>query len=109
MAYPRRCVFVGTINREGEYLKGQTGNTRFLPVACTKEWQPPDEATTRLQLFAEAKHVYKALTVPWWTVAKDIETCWMEEREERREGSLYEEAGEQVAGDTPGTVRCDTE
>ena len=31
VAYPRRCVFVGTINREGEYLKGQTGNTRFLP------------------------------------------------------------------------------
>jgi predicted P-loop ATPase len=83
-------VFVGTVNPEGTYLKGQTGNTRFLPIACTKIWHAPDEAE-RLQLFAEATHVYQHLTEPWWTEPDAITQLVTDAREQRREASVYEE------------------
>ena len=33
--HPRRTIFIGTVNPEGDgtYLKGQTGNTRWLPIS----------------------------------------------------------------------------
>lgn len=52
--FPRRCVFAMTTNQE-EYLKDETGNRRWLPVAVLLpevniEWLK----TNREQLFAEA-------------------------------------------------------
>lgn len=51
--FPRRCVFAMTTNQE-EYLKDETGNRRWLPVACkgiaNVEWL----AENRAQLYAEA-------------------------------------------------------
>lgn len=52
--FPRRCVFAMTTNQE-EYLKDETGNRRWLPVAvkvpqANVEWL----AMNRDQLFAEA-------------------------------------------------------
>ncbi len=54
--FPRRCVFAMTTNQT-EYLKDETGNRRWLPVAVTLpesnvEWL----AENRDQLFAEAYH-----------------------------------------------------
>jgi predicted P-loop ATPase len=54
--YPRRCVFVMTTN-QSEYLKDETGNRRWLPVAlgiphANIEWLRDN----REQLFAEAYH-----------------------------------------------------
>lgn len=53
--FPRRCVFAMTTNQT-EYLKDETGNRRWLPVACNGvadiEWLKEN----RDQLFAEAYH-----------------------------------------------------
>ena len=53
--HPRRCVFAMTTNQT-EYLKDETGNRRWLPVACIGiadvEWLEEN----RDQLFAEAYH-----------------------------------------------------
>lgn len=53
--FPRQCVFAMTTNQE-EYLKDETGNRRWLPVACQGvvniEWLKEN----REQLFAEAYH-----------------------------------------------------
>lgn len=52
MDFPRRCVFAMTTNQE-EYLKDETGNRRWLPVAVQQvanvEWLKEN----REQLFAE--------------------------------------------------------
>lgn len=60
---PRRFVVVGTTN-EKNYLRDQTGNRRFWPIACGTidvDWI----AANRDQLFAEAKMLYDAGT-QWW-------------------------------------------
>lgn len=54
--FPRRCVFAMTTNQD-EYLKDETGNRRWLPVAMVSkhantEWLQEN----RDQLFAEAYH-----------------------------------------------------
>lgn len=54
--YPRHCVFAMTTNQE-EYLKDETGNRRYMPVAVVSpqanvEWLKEN----RDQLFAEAYH-----------------------------------------------------
>lgn len=57
---PRRCVFAMTTN-QAEYLKDETGNRRWLPVAvngmANKKWLEEN----REQLFAEAYH--RAITL----------------------------------------------
>jgi len=83
----RQCVFVATTNDEN-YLKDQTGNRRFWPLACG----PIDvEAIKRDrdQLWAEALTRYRNRE-QWWL--EDHETKLAEiEQEERREVDPWEE------------------
>lgn len=53
--FPRRCVFAMTTNQT-EYLKDETGNRRWLPVACMGTADVEWLAANRDQLFAEAYH-----------------------------------------------------
>lgn len=61
--YPRQCVFVATTN-EVEFLKGTTGNRRFLPVDCDPTritldiWEEMDEYYID-QVWAEAMYRYR--------------------------------------------------
>lgn len=52
---PRRCVFAMTTNQE-EYLKDETGNRRWLPVAVKGIADTDWLQENREQLFAEAYH-----------------------------------------------------
>lgn len=51
--YPRRCVFAMTTNQT-EYLKDETGNRRWLPVATVGDANLEWLRSNREQLFAEA-------------------------------------------------------
>ena len=52
---PRRCVFAMTTNQD-QYLKDETGNRRWLPVACVGTADVEWLRENRDQLFAEAYH-----------------------------------------------------
>lgn len=56
MESARRCVFFGTTNRE-TYLIDETGNRRFKPM-MVGNLNFKQLAKDRLQLFAEAKHLF---------------------------------------------------
>ncbi len=53
--FPRQCVFAMTTNQE-QYLKDETGNRRWLPVAVQKTADVKWLEENREQLFAEAYH-----------------------------------------------------
>jgi len=59
-AHPRRCVFAMTTN-DSKYLKDETGNRRWLPVACNGDADIEWLEENRDQLFAEA--YYRAITL----------------------------------------------
>jgi len=85
--YQRRTVLIGTMNPQGTgYLKGQTGNSRYLPVECTVV-DLAGITAVRDQLYAEAKALVKS-GYAWWEERKGL--LIPEEREARREEDIYE-------------------
>lgn len=61
--HPRQCVFIGTTNAEGGYLRDTTGNRRFWPVKVNgggskKAWALTMEEVS--QIWGEALVRYKA-------------------------------------------------
>jgi predicted P-loop ATPase len=70
--HPRQCVLAVTLNRAAHgYLKDETGNRRFWPVACGVGWEANRQADIkrltreRDQLWAEADHRFGQGEV-WW-------------------------------------------
>ncbi len=82
--FPRQCVFIGTINPDGDgsYLHDTTGGRRFWPVECTKA----DVERMRIerdQLWAEARERYSRGET-WW-LTEDQDKLASEAQEVRQE------------------------
>lgn len=92
VVHKRRTVFIGTVNPEGDntYLRGQTGNTRYLPIPVRDINLEGFEAV-REQLFAEALQHYRDNPHTWWRLSSDGAAVAAEVREERRQRSVYED------------------
>lgn len=56
---PRQCVFIGTVNPEGGYLRDVTGNRRYWPVACRDKIANDAIRAIVPQLHAEAAYLFK--------------------------------------------------
>ena len=89
----RRTIFVGTKNPEGDggYLGGQTGNTRFLPLPVTII-NAGAVVAIREQLLAEALVYYENHPDDWWQLSSTGGKTAVDEREARRQSSVYEDA-----------------
>jgi predicted P-loop ATPase len=91
ISIPRRTIFVGTTNDTGAYLKGQTGNTRYLPLWIGKRVDRDRLERDRDQILAEAIAHYSARLEDWWAMDAELEERAQEEREKRRERPVYED------------------
>jgi predicted P-loop ATPase len=86
---PRQCVFAGTLNPEGGYLKDATGGRRFWPVLCTRI-DIDRLAADRDQLWAEARARFDA-GEPWWLDTVALNAAASEEQEDRYQADAWEE------------------
>ena len=87
----RRTVFIGTTNEES-YLKGLSGNTRYLPVRLEKPVDLPLFQAMRDQLYAEAMLYYQDHLHDWWRMPADVHTQAVLERDNRRLVNVYEDS-----------------
>jgi predicted P-loop ATPase len=85
----RQCVFAGSINPEGGYLKDATGGRRFWPVACgTIDLDALK--SDRNQLWAEARERFRRGD-PWWLETRQLDELAAEQQAERYQGDAWED------------------
>jgi predicted P-loop ATPase len=72
MQHKRQCVFIGTINPEGGYLKDATGSRRVWPIECQGFIDIEGLIRDRDQLWAEAVVRFKA-GAKWWLETPELE------------------------------------
>ena len=87
--FPRQCVFAGTVNPEGGYLKDPTGARRFWPVRCGSVDKEALQAD-RDQLWAEARDAYHRRE-PWWLDTPELEALAQAEQAERYHVDIWAE------------------
>jgi predicted P-loop ATPase len=85
----RQCVFAGSINPEGGYLKDATGGRRFWPVACGVIGLD-NLANDRNQLWAEARARFLRGD-PWWLETRELDQLAAEQQAERYQGDAWED------------------
>lgn len=82
---PRQCVFAGTTN-QSEYLRDETGNRRYLPIACGEiDIKALDR--DRDQLWAEVVKLFKD-GESWWF--EGVTPYVQEEQEARYSADAWE-------------------
>lgn len=85
---PRQCVFAGSVNPEGGYLKDATGGRRFWPVRCGCI-DLDALARDRDQLWAEAVARYRR-GEPWWLETPELAALAEEEQLDRYQGDAWD-------------------
>jgi predicted P-loop ATPase len=85
---PRQCVFASTVN-DSDYLRDETGNRRFWPIAC-KKIEIDGLAGVRDQLWAEALSRFHA-DEPWWIDDTKLEKTATREQEARYSSDVWRE------------------
>lgn len=90
VSIPRRTVFIGTTN-EDSYLKGQTGNSRYLPVRLQSPLDISIMSRAREQILAEALVAYQATGARWWQINLEALNEAQEIRDDRRIVNEYED------------------
>ena len=86
---PRQCVFAGSVNPEGGYLKDATGGRRFWPIRCGAI-DLEALARDRDQLWAEAVARYRA-GEPWWLETRNLTELAEEEQLDRYQGDAWDD------------------
>lgn len=86
---PRQCVFAGSVNPEGGYLKDATGGRRFWPVACGAIDIAAIERD-RDQLWAEACVRFNGGD-PWWLDDQRLEALAAEQQADRYQGDAWDD------------------
>lgn len=87
--HPRQCVFAGTINPVGGYLKDASGARRFWPVSCG-DIDLGSLARDRDQLWSEAV-VHIMAGAPWWLETPKPQALAKVEQEARYEAGAWTE------------------
>jgi predicted P-loop ATPase len=95
---PRQCVFAGSINPMGGYLKDPTGARRFWPVACQGMIDRVGLEQVRDQLWAEAVYQFKA-GAPWWLETPQLEALATAEQAARFAVDAWEAPVREWIGD----------
>lgn len=91
LSIPRRTIFIGTTN-ESEYLKGMSGNTRFIPIRTGPIIDIELFREIREQLFAEALAWYKDHKKDWWHLPEEASRQILEARKDRQIENGYKDA-----------------
>ncbi len=86
---PRQCVFAGSVNPEGGYLKDSTGGRRFWPVACGAIDIAAIERD-RDQLWVEACVRFRE-GHPWWLEGRSLQALAAEQQADRYQGDAWDE------------------
>lgn len=91
MLFPRRSIFIGTINPDNHgYLSDTSGNRRFLPVSCGNKIDMGSLQRDRDQLWAEALQLYKNGFKLWIDNPK-VEEIALEQQQERESQDAWQD------------------
>lgn len=85
----RQCVFAGSINPEGGYLKDATGGRRFWPIECGTIDLDALKGN-RDQLWAEARARFLRGD-PWWLHTRELDQLAAEQQTQRYQTDAWED------------------
>jgi predicted P-loop ATPase len=86
---PRRCIFVGTTNRD-DYLRDETGGRRFWPLKVVQSIDIATVVAEREQWFAEALARLDA-GENWWLEGDQANAFAQAEQDDRYEEDIWEQ------------------